>query len=213
MYHGKGYLLDLLAKRLATWPVGARILRFLCAVTDALVPALTLHERTIVMKAAITVAIFLALPTWNSALAQVPKKQDIPKNLGLLKNSKRAEDRAYAAEQLGLRGQVRSSDVKEAVDPLVSAVKADGSVSVRKAAATALGRIALDSEKSVPALTDALKDKAVEVRIAAASALAAFGAEARSALPALRELASDKKKKESRVARQAIQSISGRTKN
>jgi HEAT repeat protein len=165
------------------------------------------------MRAVIVAATLLALAGWNRLEAQIPKKQDIPKNLELLKSSRRSEDRAFAAEQLGLRGQVRSSDVKEAVEPLAAAVTADGSANVRKAAATALGRIALEPDKAVPALTSALKDKAVDVRMAAASALAAFGAEARSALPALRELAADKKKKESRVARLAIQSISGRNKN
>jgi HEAT repeat protein len=165
------------------------------------------------MRAVIVAVTLLVLAHSGRVEAQIPKKQDIPKNLSLLKTSRRAEDRAYAAQQLGLRGQVRSSDVQEAVEPLVAAVKSDSSASVRKAAATALGQIALEPDKVVPALTDALKDKSVEVRMAAASAVAAFGADASSALPALREMAADKKKKkESQVARQAIQSITGKNK-
>jgi HEAT repeat protein len=143
--------------------------------------------------------------------AQIPKKEDVPKNLNLLKTSKSPSDRAHAAEQLGLRGQLRASDVKEAIEPLLDAVKSDDSAQVRKAAATAIGRITPDAEKAVPVLTEALKDKSTEVRMAAATALGAFRAEARSALSALRELASEKtNKKLSNAARQAIKAISAR---
>jgi len=165
------------------------------------------------MRATILGVLLLALLGLNGLEAQVPKKEDTPKNLDLLKTSKNAADRAYAAEQLGLRGQVRSSDVKDAIDPLLEAVTSDPSAKVRKEAATAVGRITPDPEKAVPILTDALKDKALEVRVAAAAALAAFGKDAREALPILRELAADKDKKMSKAARMAIKSITGKKKN
>jgi HEAT repeat protein len=165
------------------------------------------------MRATIIVLTLLALLGLSQLEAQVPKKEEVPKNLELLKTSKRAQDRAYAAEQLGLRGQVRASDVQDAIAPLLEAVKADPSASVRKAAATALGRIAPDAETTVPTLIDALKDKAVEVRMAATMAVAAYGSDARSALPVLREMVNDKDKKLAKVARMAIKSIAGQKKN
>jgi uncharacterized protein (DUF2336 family) len=165
------------------------------------------------MRVTIVVVTLLALLGLGTLEAQIPRKEEIPKNLAMLKSGKSAQDRAYAAEQLGLRGQVRASDVKEAVDPLMEAVKSDPSASVRRAAATALGQITPDPEKTVPTLTDALKDKAKEVRMAAATALGQFGPEARSALPALRELAAEKDKKLSKVAKQAMKSINGKKKN
>ena len=165
------------------------------------------------MRVTIVAVTLLALLGLGSLEAQLPKKEDTPKNLNLLKSSKSAKDRAFAAEQLGLRGQVRATDVKEAVEPLMEAVKSDESASVRRAAATALGQIAPDPEKAVPALTGALKDKAKDVRMAAALALGAFGPEARSALPALREMAGEKDKKVSQAAKLAMKSISGKKKN
>jgi ribosomal protein S20 len=164
------------------------------------------------MRTAIVIATLVVLVGLNGALAQVPKLSEVPKNLETLKNSKSAQDRAYAAEQLGLRGQVRATDVKAAVDPLLEAVKSDDSPNVRKAAAKAIGQIAPDADKAVPALMDALKDTSKDVRMSAALALAAFGAEARPALPALRELAQEKDKRLSKAAKMAIKSISGKKK-
>jgi HEAT repeat protein len=165
------------------------------------------------MRTAIVAITLLAVGGLSRLGAQVPRKEDTPKNLALLKSGSSAKDRAYAAEQLGLRGQVRASDVKDAIDPLLEAAKADPSAKVRKEAATALGRIAPDPETTVPVLTDALKDKAPEVRIAAATALAAFGKDARSALPALREMAANSDKKVNRAAKMAIRAIMSKMKN
>jgi HEAT repeat protein len=164
------------------------------------------------MRAAIVIAGFVAMMSWNTAYAQVPKLSEVPKNLEALKNAKSAKDRAYAAEQLGLRGQVRATDVKAAVEPLLQAIKSDDSPLVRKAAAKAIGQITPDAEKAVPTLMDALKDQSTDVRMASALALAAFGADARDALPALRELAQEKDKKLSKAARMAIKSITGKKK-
>jgi HEAT repeat protein len=165
------------------------------------------------MRSAIVAITLVTLVGLSRLGAQVPRKEDTPKNLALLKTASNAKDRAFAAEQLGLRGQVRASDVKDAIDPLLEAVKADPSANVRKEAVTALGRIAPDPETTVPVLTDALKDKAPEVRMAAAPALAAFGNDARSALPALREMAASSDKKLSKAAKMAIKSIACKKKN
>src|SRR6516162_8125780 len=97
--------------------------------------------RTIIGAALITLTGLLSA---SRVEAQIPKKEDVPKNLNLLKTSKSASDRANAAEQLGKRGQLRASDVKEAIEPLLDAVKSDDSALVRKAAATAIGRITPD---------------------------------------------------------------------
>jgi len=160
------------------------------------------------MRVAMVGITLLALALLNPLGAQLPKKEDIPKNIHLLKTSKVATERAYAADQLGLRGQVRSTDVKEAIEPLLEAVKSDASPTVRRAAAKAIGQITPDAEKAVPILTDALKDMAKDVRMAAAGALASFGNDARSALPALRDMAAGKDKKLSNAAKMAIRSIS-----
>src|SRR5205085_1800358 len=97
-----------------------------------------------------------------------------------------------AAEELGRRGAIRARDVKDAIDPLLEAIKKDSDSEVRRASAKAIGDISPEATKAVPVLTEALKDKSVAVKMAAAMALAQYGGEARSALPALRELAADK---------------------
>ncbi|MCI0459271.1 MAG: HEAT repeat domain-containing protein [Gemmataceae bacterium] len=145
--------------------------------------------------------------------AQGPRRIDVPKQIGLLKNSKSARERATAADELGRHGAIRASDVKDAIEPLTTAVKTDSDADVRRAAAKALGDIAPDPMTIVPVLTEALKDKASPVKMAAATALGQFGADASSALGALRELAKDKTdKKVSNAAAFAIKSITGKKK-
>jgi HEAT repeat protein len=149
----------------------------------------------------------------SSLEADVPKRIDVNKQITLLKSAKSAKDRAEAASELGRHGAIRARDVKDAIEPLLEALKSDSNAEVRRAAAKALGDIAPDSKVVVPALTEALKDSAVGVKMAAAMALGQYGAEARSALPSLRELAQDKKQKKlSQVARIAMKSIAGKKK-
>jgi HEAT repeat protein len=140
-----------------------------------------------------------------------PKKEDIPKCINTLKTSPNAKARIQAAEDIGYRGAIRASDVEIAIDPLLTALKSDKDIEVRRACAKAIGTIGTHSEKCVPPLTDALKDSALVVKIAAAQALGQFGPEAKSALPALMELAKMKEskddKKVSQVAAAAVKSI------
>jgi HEAT repeat protein len=137
------------------------------------------------------------------------KKEDIPKTIARLK-SRSAKDRATAAELLGRRGAVRSSDVAEAVKPLLGLLRDDHDANVRRAAAEALGNIGRELDETVAALVDAMKlDKAPAVRLAAIDALGQIGPEARAAVPELRQVAQakDKDKKLSRAARLALKSI------
>jgi hypothetical protein len=145
-----------------------------------------------------------------TALAGGPTKIDVPKAIGILKNATNPKDRIQAAEDIGRRGGIRVTDVKEAIDPLLDALKKDRDAGVRSAAAKALGEIATEPDKTVPSLIDALNDKAVNVKMSAATALGQFGPQAKSALPALRELVKDKKdKKLSKSAAAAVKKIVG----
>jgi HEAT repeat protein len=161
--------------------------------------------RTLIVMA--TVVGVLGLSTLE---ADVPKKIDVAKQISLLKDAKKAKDRAAAADELGRHGAIRARDVKDAIEPLLEALKGDPDAEVRRASAKALGDISPDSKLVVPALTEALKDGSVAVKLQAALALGQYGAEARSALPSLRELASDKKQKKlAQAARIAMKSIKG----
>jgi HEAT repeat protein len=161
--------------------------------------------RTLILMA--TVAGVLGLSTLE---ADAPKKIDVAKQISLLKEAKKAKDRAAAADELGRHGAIRARDVKDAIEPLMEALKGDRDAEVRRAAAKALGDISPDSKLVVPALTEALKDSSVAVKMQAALALGQYGAEARSALPSLRELAFDKKQKKlAQAARIAMKSIKG----
>jgi HEAT repeat protein len=145
--------------------------------------------------------------------AEGPKKIDVAKQISLLKSAKSARDRAAAANELGRHGAIRARDVKDAIEPLLEALKNDKDADVRRAAARALGDISPDPKFVVPALTEALKDGSVAVKMAAATALGQYGNDARSALPPLRELANMKNdKKLSQAARVAIKSIVGKQK-
>jgi HEAT repeat protein len=147
-----------------------------------------------------------------TAEADVPRKEDVPKNINLLKTSTSAKVRATAAEELGRRGAIRASDVAEAIDPLLKALKDDKDADVRKACAAALGEIGTEAEKVVPALTEALMDSSATVKLAAIQSLGQYASEAKSALPQLRDIAKAKDdKKLSQAAAAAAKSISGNT--
>ena len=157
----------------------------------------------------------LVLAGMTTVQAQVttPKKEDVPKYLAMLKNQSNAKERARGAEMLGKRGQIQVRDVKNAIEPLLGAMKDDSVADVRRAAATALGAISTQPKTVIPALMDALKDKALPVNLAAVNALAAFGPEAREAIPALREFAKTKKDKQiMRAVNLAVKQINGKAK-
>jgi HEAT repeat protein len=142
-----------------------------------------------------------------------PKREDVPKYLNMLKNSPSAKERALGAEMLGKRGAIKASDVADAIDPLKTALKKDKEISVRKAAAEALGSIGSDPETVVPLLIDTLKEKNRDLKLGAISALAQYGSDAKDALPALRELANEKTDKMiAKAATGAVKSISGKKK-
>lgn len=146
----------------------------------------------------------------TTAEAQLPKKEEIPKYIGQLKNSKNPRERAEAADAIGRRGAVIVIDVKDAIEPLVYAVKSDSDAQVRGAAAKALGSIGSEIDITVPALTEALKDKSVVVKMAAIGALGQIGKEASPAIKELREIAKEKTdKKLSQAASMALKSIGG----
>jgi HEAT repeat protein len=158
--------------------------------------------------AMLTVAGVIGLGTSE---ADVPKKIDVAKQISLLRGAKSARDRAAAADELGRHGAIRARDVKDAIEPLLEALKSDKDADVRRAAARALGDISPDPKLVVPALTESLKDRSVTVKLAAATALGQYGADAKSALPPLRELAAMKNdKKLSQAARVAVKSIAGK---
>jgi HEAT repeat protein len=142
---------------------------------------------------------------------RIPRKEDIPKYIEALKTSQSGKDRAFAAEQIGKRGQIQVNDVKDALDLLRRSLKKDIEPSVRRAAAGALGNIATEPEQTVPALMDALKDRSAEVSLAAVSALGQFGADAKKAVPALREFAKKKNdKKVNQLVNVTIKQIVGK---
>jgi HEAT repeat protein len=164
--------------------------------------------RTLIVMLTVAGVIFI-----GTTEADVPKKIDVAKQISLLKNAKTARERAAAADELGRHGAIRARDVKDAVEPLLGALKDDKDADVRRASAKALGNIAPDSKLVVPALTEALKDKSMAVKLAAVTALGQYGGDARSALPPLRELAGMKNdKKLSQAARVALKSIAGKKK-
>ena len=160
----------------------------------------------------VTILILAGLPSANAQVG-APKKEDVPKYLAMLKNQSNAKDRAWAAEMLGKRGQIQVKDVKNAIDPLLSAMKNDGVADVRRAAALALGTIGTQPKTVIPALVEALKDKAMPVNMAAVTSLGAFGPEAREAIPALREFAKTKKDKQiMRAVNLAVKQINAKIK-
>src|SRR5262249_11214291 len=155
----------------------------------------------------VTAALVACLSTLH---ADVISKEEVPKYIKMLQEAKAAKVRATAAKELGERGAVYVPDVKDAIEPLVNAVKKDKDAEVRKSAAEALGKIATDPKNIVPVLIDALKDKSDVVKMGAAKALGQYGVEARDALPALRELAKDSDKKLKQAANNARRMIAGK---
>lgn len=140
------------------------------------------------------------------------KKEDVPKYVKML-GSKKASDRATAAEMLGKRGSINVNDVKDAIDPIKTMVKEDSDANARKAAATALG--AIQPDETVPLLTEVVSnDKSVDVKLAAVQALATFGPEAKSALQAIRNFAATQKdnKKNLQIINTAQKAIAGKKK-
>src|SRR5437016_2348719 len=117
---------------------------------------------------------FLLVLAAGPALAD--SKEDVPSLMKALK-SRNAKTRASAADELGHIGSIRAADAKEAIPPLLGVLKKDRDADVRKAAATAIGKMDPDPEEAVPALTEALKDKAPSVRMAAAGALGMLGSD------------------------------------
>src|SRR5262245_4229974 len=82
---------------------------------------LTQRQRRIVMNFAKAFGVCIFLFSVSLVLAGgigIPKKEDVPKYLAQLKESKVAADRAKAAEMLGKRGGVSANDVEDAVEPL-----------------------------------------------------------------------------------------------
>src|SRR5262245_25562666 len=69
------------------------------------------------------------------------KPKDVPKAIKVLKESTSAKARSNAAEDLGELGAVHAPSVKDAVGPLIEAIAEDKDAGVRKAAATAVGKI------------------------------------------------------------------------
>ncbi len=141
----------------------------------------------------------------------VPKKEDVPKYMKQLTSSNAAE-RAKAAEMLGKRGGISSSDVEGAVEPLKMMLDKDKDAKARAAAARALGAIQADAEGTVPLLIERLKadSEAKDVRMAAVVALGQYGPAAKDALPPLRDYLKTfdaKKSKEGQTIQNAIQLI------
>ena len=117
--------------------------------------------------------------------AQVPKKEQVPSLIKLLKN-KDPKTRAKAADSLGQVGIVRALDAEDAVKPLTELLK-DKDAGVRAAAATALGKIRLEPKTVVPELAKLLEEKSPTMLVAAANALAGYGKDAKETLPALQK--------------------------
>jgi HEAT repeat protein len=137
----------------------------------------------------------LGLGTLDGAFGQkkgmdkdvIPEIKDIPKLIANLKD-KDPKVRAAACKGLGLRGEVRITDVAEAVAPIAGLVTSDPDAEVRREAAYALGMLVADKKDSVAALTKALEsDSEMKVKTAAAASLGNFGADARIAIAALKE--------------------------
>jgi HEAT repeat protein len=147
----------------------------------------------------------------NGAFLRADGKDEVPGLIKELKN-KDAKKRASAIDELGHIGSISAADARPAVPPLYEVLKKDRDANVRKAAATALGKMDPDPKEAVPALQTALKDKSAAVRSAAATALAMMGPDARDALPDLEKLRQDKDRGVSRAAAMAVRAINGKRK-
>src|SRR6478672_881951 len=142
------------------------------------------------MRLAQVVGLFVFFCSISLVLAGgfgIPKKEDVPKYLKQLQNSKIAADRATAAEMLGKRGGINANDVVDAIEPLKKSLQKDKDASVRAAAARALGNIHPEGEETVPLLVDRLSnDSSMDVKMATVVALGQFGGDAKEAVAPLR---------------------------
>lgn len=135
----------------------------------------------------------LRMQNASSALANLPGDTVLLLAEGL--TDKSADTRVSVASYLrGLRVFPKESfiDPAPAVPLLVKAMN-DGDPRIVTAAATSLGRLALQVDLSVPALTNKLCSSPTdEIRVAAARALAGFQGQAHTAVPSLVRALSDR---------------------
>ena len=148
-----------------------------------------------------------------AATPAATKEEEVAKYVKDL-DSKDAKARKNAAEEIGKIAQVKASAAKQAMQPLLDALK-DSNSGVREAAALAVGRLDEPSD-GVPALTKLLKEeKEMSVRIAAARGLGQMGSGAKDAVPTLREVwsaakeAGKSQQKLTQATRDAIDAIQG----
>lgn len=115
-------------------------------------------------------------------------------------------DPAVRAEALRSLGKLKARAPLEAsaVLPLLLRGMQDEGKDVRAVAATYLGILHEDPDRSVPALLAGLADPDVEVRRASATALGSFGSAAEAAVPELRRAARDDDKDLAREAGLAL---------
>ena len=138
------------------------------------------------MKTTITTLGLVALMVTAPFVSAATKEEQVAKYVKDLK-SKDASVRRTAAEEIGKIAQVKASAAKQALQPLLDALK-DSASGVREAAALAVGRLDEPAE-AVPALVKLIKDeKDKSVRVAAARGLGQMGPAAREAVPTLRDV-------------------------
>jgi HEAT repeat protein len=111
-----------------------------------------------------------------------------------LRAALRSDDPVLRKEALRSIGKLKARAPLDtrAVLPLLLAGMADPDKDVRVVAATYLGILHDDPERSVPVLVSGLSDDDVEVRRASATALGSFETGAEQALPELRKAARDR---------------------
>jgi HEAT repeat protein len=165
------------------------------------------------MNSVITTLGFSCLLVMIPVAPAATKEEQVAKYVKDL-TSKDAATRRTAAEEIGKIGQVKASAAKEAVGPLLDALK-DRNAGVREAAALAVGRVDEPAE-AVPALVKLLNDeKEIGIKVAAARGLGQMGSAAKDAMPTLREVwsaARDAGKPQQRLAqatRDAMDQIQG----
>ncbi len=143
------------------------------------------------------------------------RKEDIPKYMKQLK-SNNAKDRATAAQMIGKRGERNANDVVDAVQPLLTLMRKDPDMTVRRQAVLAIGNIHPEPKETVPLLMEVVKDdKAMDVKLAGAVALGQYGSDAREAVSTLRELqgkVKDKKGADFQTIAAALKNILGKKK-
>src|SRR5262245_19107138 len=112
-----------------------------------------------------------------------------------LRKDENEDVRGAAAQLLGRyapQAVAEKQDIRDAVDALMAALRANKADKVRETAAVALGRIGADARAAVATLAAALQDKHAGTSAAAAESLASMGETARAASPALIETLKDK---------------------